>query len=89
MPRRPHSFPARALQIEGAVKGETDVVVQNVLATIKTIATVLHVSTQSLADTPGLSTWLDSRLRYSVQLRAEDWPLNAALPDGLLRMPAL
>jgi hypothetical protein len=34
-------------------------------------------------DTPSLQSWLRARLRYAVQLRAEQYLLNAALPDGL------
>jgi hypothetical protein len=76
--------PAADIVAEGALKPTTSIDFANVLATVKTIATITKVSIQSLADTPGLGDWLDTRLRYAVQLRAEDYLLNAALPDGLL-----
>jgi hypothetical protein len=78
-----HVFNA-GLVVEGAVKPTSSIDYANVVATVKTIATITKVSIQSLSDTPGLGDWLDARLRYAVQLKAEDWLLNAAAPDGLL-----
>jgi hypothetical protein len=69
---------------QGQTKPTTAIDYTNVLATIKTIATITKVSLQGLADTPGLGEWLDARLRYAVQLKAEDHLLNGAAPDGLL-----
>ena len=54
---------------QGQLKPTTAIDYTNVLATIKTIATITKVSLQGLADTPGLGEWLDARLRYAVQLK--------------------
>ncbi len=76
--------PGAAIVPEGTVKPVTSIDYANTLATVKTIATVTKCSVQGLADTPELGQWLDARLRYAVQLKAEDVLLNAAAPDGLL-----
>ena len=76
--------PNAGIAPEGQLKPTTSLDFANVLARIMTIATITKVSVQSLSDTPGIGEWLDSRLRYAVQLKAEGWLLNAAAPDGLL-----
>jgi hypothetical protein len=76
--------PGAGIVAEGAAKPVTSIDYANVLCTIRTVATISKASLQSLADSPGLAEWLDSRLRAAVQLKAEDYLLNAAAPDGLL-----
>jgi HK97 family phage major capsid protein len=81
---RENSFvPGADIQVEGAAKAATDIQFAPATASIKTIATTLKASLQALSDQPSLGQWLDSRLRYAVQLRAEDYLLTDAT-DGLL-----
>jgi hypothetical protein len=70
--------PNADLQVEGEVKAVTDITFAAATASVRTIATTIKASLQALADTPAMSQWLDARLRYSVQLKAEDWLLNDA-----------
>lgn len=76
--------PGADLQVEGEVKASTAITFEPKTASVKTLATILKASLQALSDTPGMAAWLDQRLRYAVQLKAEDWLLNAAAPDGLM-----
>lgn len=76
--------PGAAVVPEATLKPATSITFSNVLATMKTVATITKVSIQSLYDVPSLQLWLDIRLRQSVMLAAEDLFLNAPAPDGLI-----
>jgi HK97 family phage major capsid protein len=62
------SFAPAADVVVGA---QTVVTYDNVTAAVNTIATWTKASIQSLADTPGLQTWLDQRVSYAAMLKAE------------------
>ena len=76
--------PAAAVVPEGQVKPPTTILFEPVTSAVQTLATVLKVSVQALADMPSLSQWLGARLTYAVELEAEDLLLNAAAPNGVL-----
>jgi hypothetical protein len=76
--------PNAAIQVvEGDLKAVSDLTFAPATANVKTIATTIKASLQALADTPGLSQWLDNRLTYAVQLAAEAYLLTNAT-DGLM-----
>jgi len=61
-----------AVQVEGAAKAESSIVIAESSEEIKTIAHCLRVSKQSLSDASYLQAYLDSRMGYGVRRKAED-----------------
>lgn len=61
---------------EGEVKPEATLTFELGNAPVRTIAHWLKVSKQILRDAPALSSYIDRRLRYGVELRAEQQILN-------------
>jgi len=56
---------------EGAAKPEAVLTFEDVTVNIRTIAHFIKASNQILADAPALRAYIDSRLRYGVELREE------------------
>jgi HK97 family phage major capsid protein len=75
--------PGAAVVPETTVKPTTTATYAEKLAKIATIASVLKVSLQSLADIPQLSFWLDQRLLFAVLLKQEDTLLNGDATNGI------
>lgn len=66
------SFSANAQVVpETTLKPTTTLTYEQKLSKVATIASILKVSLQALADIPQLMIWLDARLLYAVLLRRE------------------
>lgn len=65
---------------EAGVKPESDITFEGVDTPVRTIAHTIKVSKQILDDAPALQSYIDRRLRYGVELRAEQQVING---DGL------
>jgi len=61
---------------EAAQKAESVLTFEGVDAPVRTIAHFLKVSKQVLDDAPALQSYIDRRLRYGVQIRAETQVVN-------------
>lgn len=61
---------------EGTAKPETDVTFELVSAPVRTIAHWLKLSKQVMDDAPALASYIDTRLRYGVELRIDQSLLN-------------
>ena len=61
---------------EGATKPETALTFELVQAPVKTIAHWLKLSKQVMDDAPALASYVDTRLRYGVELRIDQELLN-------------
>jgi HK97 family phage major capsid protein len=75
--------PNAAVVPETTVKPTTSATYAEKLAKIATIASVLKVSVQALADIPQLAVWLDTRLLYAVLLKQEDVLLNGDAANSI------
>jgi HK97 family phage major capsid protein len=62
---------AAAETAEGAGKPEATLTFEDVTVNIRTIAHFIKASNQILADAPALRSYIDTRLRYGVELREE------------------
>ena len=62
---------AAAETAEGAAKPETTLTFEDATVNIRTIAHFIKASNQILADAPALRAYVDTRLRYGVELREE------------------
>lgn len=62
---------AAAETAEGAAKPEATLTFEDVTVNIRTIAHFIKASNQILADAPALRGYIDTRLRYGVELREE------------------
>jgi HK97 family phage major capsid protein len=60
-----------AMQVEGELKGESAMTLEERMATVKTIAHFLSVSNQALADIVGLSNFIDNQLMSGLRLVEE------------------
>lgn len=69
---------AAAETAEGAAKAEATLTFELVSCPIRTIAHFLRVSKQVLDDAPALASYIDTRLRYGVDLRYDAQILNGA-----------
>jgi hypothetical protein len=81
--------PGAAVVPETTLKPTTTATYQEKLAKVATIASILKVSVQALADLPQLTIWLDTRLLYAVLLQQENVLLNGDAPNsiqGLLQL---
>lgn len=67
---------AAAETAEGAAKPEATLTFELVSCPIRTIAHFLKVSKQVLDDAPALASYIDTRLRYGVELREDAQLLN-------------
>lgn len=56
---------------EGAAKAESTLTFEDATVNIRTIAHFIKASNQILADAPALRSYIDTRLRYGVELREE------------------
>lgn len=65
-----------AERAEGVLKPESVLTFEGVDAPVRTIAHFLKVSKQVLDDAPALQSYIDTRLRYGVNLRIEQQVLN-------------
>lgn len=63
---------------EGAAKPESSLTFELVSAPVRTIAHFLKVSKQVLDDAPALQSYIDTRLRYGVELKYDAQLLNGA-----------
>lgn len=61
---------------EGASKPESSLTFELATAPVRTIAHWIKVSTQVLDDDPALASYIDTRLRYGVELRVDNQLLN-------------
>lgn len=61
---------------EGATKAESTLQFDTVLEPIRTIATILPVANDMLADAPTLAAYIDARLRLAVSIREDSQVLN-------------
>lgn len=61
---------------EGATKPESTLTFEGVDVPVRTIAHTIKVSKQILDDAPALQSYIDRRLRYGVELRAEQQVIN-------------
>jgi HK97 family phage major capsid protein len=68
---------------ETNLKPTTTATYQEKLAKVATVASLLKVSLQALADLPQLSVWLDTRLLYAVLLKQEDVILNGDVTNSI------
>src|SRR5262249_42784639 len=64
--------PSAAVVAETALKPQMAATFAEVTSKIPTIAQFVKVTVQSLADSPQLSMWLDSRLAYACTLKEEN-----------------
>lgn len=69
---------AAAETAEGAAKPESTLTFELVSAPVRTIAHFLKVSKQALEDAAQLQSYIDTRLRYGVDLRFESQVVNGA-----------
>lgn len=67
---------AAAETAEGAQKPEATLTFTSVDTPVRTIAHFIKVSKQVLDDAPALETYIDRRIRYGVELRAEQQVMN-------------
>ena len=71
------AFTNRAAETaEGAQKPETDVTFELASAPVRTIAHFLKLSKQVMDDAPALASYIDTRLRYGVELKIDQQLLN-------------
>lgn len=69
---------AAAETAEGAAKPEATLTFELVSAPVRTIAHIIKVSKQVLDDAPALQSYIDTRMRYGVDLRYDGQLLNGA-----------
>ena len=74
---------ATAATAEGAVKPESTLTFEEVTKTVVTLATIIKVSKQALADSTFLQSYIDRRLRHGVNQTVENYVINNAT-DGWL-----
>jgi HK97 family phage major capsid protein len=71
------AFTNRAAETaEGVTKPETDVTFELASAPVRTIAHFLKLSKQVMDDAPALASYIDTRLRYGVELKIDQQLLN-------------
>jgi HK97 family phage major capsid protein len=75
--------PSAAVVPETTPKPAMAIAFQEATAKCATIASIVKVSKQSLADTGLMNTWLNVRLGYSVSLKEEDVIINGDAANGI------
>lgn len=74
---------ATAATAEGGVKPESSLTFEEITKTVVTLATIIKVSKQALADSTFLQSYIDRRLRHGVNQTVENYVVNNAT-DGWL-----
>jgi HK97 family phage major capsid protein len=81
--------PSAAVVPETTVKPTMAISFQEATAKCATIASIVKVSKQSLADVALMNTWLNVRLGYSVSLKEEDVIINGDATNSIQGLLAL
>jgi HK97 family phage major capsid protein len=68
---------------EGEVKPPLSITFSEATSRVATIANYVKISRQSLLDVPLMSTWLNIRLSYSVNLKEEDVLINGDTTNNI------
>lgn len=74
---------ATAATSEGALKPESTLTFEEITKTAVTLATIIKVSKQALADSTFLQSYIDRRLRHGINQTVENYVINNAT-DGWL-----